>query len=58
VHLHVLEKVPEGTLMRDEVTYKLYLPSLILHPLVISGRLMDIFRYRAVKIAEWAEKIK
>jgi ligand-binding SRPBCC domain-containing protein len=58
VHLHVLEKVPGGTLMRDEVAYKLYLPSLILHPLVIREKLIDIFRYRAVKIAQWAEKMK
>jgi ligand-binding SRPBCC domain-containing protein len=58
VHVHVLDKVPEGTLMRDEVSYKLNLPAFILHPLLIRKKLMDIFSYRAVKIAEWAEKIK
>jgi ligand-binding SRPBCC domain-containing protein len=58
VHVHVLEEVPEGTLMRDEVTYTLYLPASFLHPFVIREKLMSIFRYRAVKIAEWAEKIK
>ena len=58
VHLHVLEKVPEGTLMRDKVTYKLYMPALIVHPFLIRKKLMDIFSYRAVKIAEWAEKMK
>jgi ligand-binding SRPBCC domain-containing protein len=58
VHLHVLEKVPGGTLMRDEVTYTLHLPALILHPFLIRKKLKDIFSYRAVKIAEWAEKIK
>jgi len=58
VHLHLLETVPGGTLMRDEVTYSLYLPAIILHPFLIRTKLMDIFSYRAVKIAEWAEKIK
>ncbi len=58
VHLHILEKSHEGTLMRDEVSYKLYLPALIVHPLLIRKKLMDIFSYRAVKIAEWAEKMK
>jgi ligand-binding SRPBCC domain-containing protein len=58
VHVHVLEEVPEGTLMRDEVTYTLYLPASFLHPFVIREKLMSIFRYRAVKIAEWVEKIK
>jgi len=56
-HLHVLEKVPGGTLMRDEVTYTMHLPALILHPLLIRKKLMDIFSYRAVRIAEWAERI-
>ncbi len=58
VHLHILEKSHEGTLMRDEVSYKLYLPALVVHPLLIRKKLMDIFSYRAVKIAEWAEKMK
>jgi len=58
VHKHVLEKVPEGTLMKDEVTYRLHLPAFILHPLMIRKKLMDIFSYRAVKIAAWAEKMK
>ena len=57
-HLHVLEKVPEGTLMKDEVTYTLYLPALIVHHLLIRKKLKDIFSYRAVKIAEWAKKQK
>ena len=29
VHRHLLETVPEGTLMRDNVTYTLPLPALI-----------------------------
>ena len=55
VHLHVLEKVPEGTLMRDEVTYKLHLPAIFLHPFLIRNKLIDIFTYRSVKIAGWAK---
>jgi len=58
VHLHELERAPEGTLMRDEVTYKLYLPALIFHPLVIRKKLIDIFSYRALKIAAWADTMK
>jgi ligand-binding SRPBCC domain-containing protein len=56
VHMHVLEKVPEGTLMRDEVTYKLYLPAILLHHFLIRKKLMNIFIYRAEKISAWAEK--
>jgi len=58
VHLHLLEKVPEGTLIRDEVTFILHLPALIVYPFLIRKKLVDIFSYRAVKIKEWAEKIK
>jgi hypothetical protein len=54
--VHVLKKVPEGTLIRDEVTYTLYLPALLLHPFLIRNKLMEIFRYRAVKIAAWADR--
>jgi len=57
VHLHVLENVPGGTLIRDEVTYILHLPALMVHPFVIRKKLIDIFSYRAVKIAAWAEKM-
>lgn len=56
VHVHVFEKVPEGTLMRDEVTYKLYLPAFLLHHFLIRSKLMNIFIYRAMKISAWAEK--
>lgn len=57
VHLHTLNKIEKGTLMTDHITYKLYLPALILHSLLIRKKLIDIFSYRAVKIAEWAETI-
>ena len=58
VHAHVLEEVPEGTLMRDEVTYRLHIPTLPLHSLFIRKRLIDIFTYRSRKIAAWAEKMR
>jgi ligand-binding SRPBCC domain-containing protein len=57
VHLHTLKQIEKGTLMTDHITYKLYLPALILHSLLIRKQLIDIFSYRAVKIAEWAETI-
>ncbi len=57
IHKHILEKVPDGTLMKDEVFYTLHLPTAVLHPLIIKKKLMDIFSYRAVKIAEWTEKM-
>lgn len=58
VHVHVLEDMGGNTLMKDEVTYTLYMPALALHPFLIRKKLFDIFRYRAVKIAAWAEKMK
>lgn len=55
-HLHVLERVPGGTFLKDEVTYRLPYGSLgrLLHRLFIRRQLEDIFCYRAVKISEWA----
>lgn len=58
VHTHILEEVPEGTLMKDEVLYTLYWPALLLHPFVIRRQLEDIFSFRAAKIAEWGKNIK
>lgn len=52
-HLHIFEEVPEGTLIRDEVTYKLHFASKFLHHL-IKRQLYNIFCYRALRIAEWA----
>jgi ligand-binding SRPBCC domain-containing protein len=52
-HLHIFEEVPEGTLMKDEVTYKLHFASKLFHPL-IKRQLHDIFSYRALRIAKWA----
>lgn len=58
IHLHTLEEIPEGTLMRDEVTYRLHIPALPLHSLLIRKKLIEIFQYRSGKIAAWAEKME
>jgi len=59
-HTHVLSPVSEGTLMKDEVVYRLPFYAIFLHPL-IRRQLKNIFIYRAVRISEWAlgrEKIR
>jgi ligand-binding SRPBCC domain-containing protein len=55
-HLHTFEEVPDGTLMRDIVTYRLPFGPLggIVHALAVRRQLEDIFRYRARRIDEWA----
>ena len=55
-HLHTFEPVPEGTLIRDAVTYGIPfgLIGKIFHRFIIMEQLRDIFSYRAVRIAEWA----
>lgn len=55
-HLHTFELVPEGTLMRDAVTYRIPfgLIGKIFHRYIIMKQLQDIFSYRAVRIEEWA----
>jgi ligand-binding SRPBCC domain-containing protein len=55
-HLHTFAEVPEGTLMRDRVTYRLplYVIGNIVNKLFIMRQLEDIFSYRAMRIAEWA----
>lgn len=56
-HLHTFTRVERGTLLTDEVTYRL--PAGLLgkavHRLAVRSRLEDIFTYRAMRIAEWAE---
>lgn len=56
-HLHIFERVSEGTLLKDEVTYKVPfgLIGILLHTLVIKKQLEDIFSYRAIRISEWAK---
>lgn len=58
-HTHIFEEIPEGTLMHDEVTYRIPLGMLgrMLHGIVIRKQLEDIFSYRAYRIAEWSEGI-
>jgi ligand-binding SRPBCC domain-containing protein len=53
-HLHTFEGVPEGTLMRDAVTYTLPRTAALLHRPIIRNQLADIFSYRSLKITEWA----
>ena len=55
-HLHTFEEAEGGTLMRDIVTYRLPLRPLgdAVHAIVVRKQLEDIFRYRAIRIDEWA----
>lgn len=57
VHLHVLETVADGTLMRDNATYTLHIPAPILHHFLIRKKLIEIFIYRAVKVNAWPENL-
>ena len=52
-HRHSLSAAAQGTLMEDEVLYRLPLYAVFLHPLILR-QLRDIFIHRAVKIEEWA----
>ena len=55
-HRHEFKDVPEGTQMTDEVVYVLPFGILgdIIHALVVTHQLQDIFCYRAAKINDWA----
>lgn len=53
IHRHSLSGVAMGTLMEDEVQYRLPFYAAFTHPL-IRRQLKDIFVYRAVMIDEWA----
>jgi len=55
-HLHTFEDDPEGTLMRDTVTYELPFGLLgsMVYVLAVRSQLEDIFRYRAMRIDEWS----
>lgn len=56
-HLHTFEPVTDGTLMRDFVTYRIPFSFVgkILLGAIIRRHLQDIFSYRAVRIAQWAD---
>lgn len=58
-HLHTFIEVPEGTLMRDTVTYRLPLGPIgrAVHRLGVRKQLNDIFTYRARRIDEWARGV-
>jgi ligand-binding SRPBCC domain-containing protein len=58
-HLHAFEDTEGGTMMRDTVTYRLPLGPLggIAHALAVRQQLEDIFRYRALRIDEWARGV-
>ncbi len=55
-HLHTFENAPDGTLLKDEVTFTLPLGLIgcLLHRAIIKRQLEDIFSYRAIRISEWA----
>jgi ligand-binding SRPBCC domain-containing protein len=55
-HLHTFDVLSEGTLMTDTVTYQLPFGPLgnLLHVFTVRRQLEDIFRYRAMRIHEWA----
>ncbi len=55
-HLHIFEDAPDGTLMRDIVTYQLPFGPLgnMVHAVAVRKQLEDIFRYRAAQIDDWA----
>lgn len=58
VHRHTFEPVPDGTAMRDTVTYRLPVPAVPIHAPIIRPQLRDIFCYRSVMIDEWASRQK
>jgi ligand-binding SRPBCC domain-containing protein len=55
-HLHTFAEQDGSTLMKDEVIYRLSFGPFgrLLHQLIIRQQLRNIFRYRAVRIAQWA----
>ena len=55
-HVHTFEESAGGTLMGDAVTYQLPLGPLgnLVHALAVRRQLEDIFRFRAMRIDEWA----
>ena len=55
-HLHTFTEVPEGTLMRDQATYRIPFGPIgkFFNRFIIKEQMEDIFTYRAVRAAEWA----
>ena len=58
-HLHTFEEHGGGTLMRDIVTYRLPFGPVgdTVHAIAVRRQLEDIFRYRALRIDEWARGV-
>ena len=54
-HLHTFAPMPEGTLLREEVTYRIPARALFFERL-INRQLKNIFAYRATGIAAWATR--
>ena len=54
-HLHTFEQVPEGTLLGEEVNYRIPGRAMFFERL-INRQLEKIFAYRAAGIAAWATK--
>lgn len=52
-HVHTFEQVPEGTLLGEEVTYRIPLEAALAERL-INRQLEEIFGYRAARIEAWA----
>ncbi|GAB4388219.1 MAG: hypothetical protein Kow0025_06160 [Thermodesulfovibrionales bacterium] len=55
-HLHVFARLPTGTLVKDEVTYRPPRGRLgrLVHRLAVRRQLEDIFCFRAAALAGWA----
>ena len=51
VHRHVFEETPEGTLARDEVSYRVPGGALV-NRMLVSGELRRIFDYRRARMLE------
>ena len=56
VHVHTFIHVHEGTLMKDEVTYRIPLPALPVNG-IIRRQLRGIFTYRKRRIDAWVRSI-
>ena len=57
VHVHTFRPISEGTLMKDDVDYRLPfgLTGRLTHIWIVESQLRNIFTYRASRINEWAQ---
>jgi len=56
-HLHTFDPVPEGTLLGEEVVYRIPVEAALAERL-INRQLEEIFTYRAARLAAWAASAK